>query len=113
MILLLFVVIVCKDPEVERKIDANLKAELIKLKKESNLEKQITILFRVNEELSELHHIVLKKNNVQIGANIGDIYTAKVPAKSVYNVAKLRFIDYVQGEKKLKVHQIDSTSVKD
>ena len=111
IVVILILLIGCKDPEVEKKIDANLKAELIKLKKTAQLDKQITILFKVNEELSDLHQIMLKKNGVKITANIGDIYTGKIPAKSVYSFAKMRFIDYIQGQKKLKSHPADSTSV--
>ncbi len=94
----------CKDPMVEKKIDLNLKTELIRLKKSSKLNEQITILFKVNEELTDIHHDVLNNNGVKIKTNIGNIYTATIPAKSVYNLAKIRFIDYVQGQKKYRIH---------
>lgn len=111
LFVLIFCIVRCKDPETEKKIDANLKAELIRLKNTSQLEQRITILFKVNEELTELHHAVLKKNGVEIGANIGHIYTGTIPAKSVYKFAKMRFVDYVQGKKILKAHPADSTSM--
>ena len=111
VLLLLIIFYGCKDLEVERKIDANLRAELIKLKKKSELDRPITILFKVNQELTELHYNILKESNVNINANIGNIYTATVVAKSVYSVAKLKFVDYVQGQKKFELHPTDSTSV--
>ena len=92
----------CKDPEVEKKIDPNLKSELMKLKEAKQLDNNITILFKVNEKLTEVHHIMLEKNNVVINANIGNIYTAVMPARSVYDFAKMRFVEYIQGQKRLK-----------
>jgi len=109
IILIFFVFVGCKDPEAERKIDATLKAELVQLKQTSEMKQPITVLFRVNEDLTELHHVVLKKNDVKIKANIGSIYTATLPAKSVYNLAKMRFVDYIQGQKKLKAMPADSS----
>ena len=100
----------CKDPRVEQKLDSKLKTNLIRLKETSQLNKRITILFRVNEELTDLHHVVLKKRGVKIRANIGDVYTATIPAKSIYGLAKMRFIDYIQGQMTLKTLQADSTS---
>ncbi|MBD3288088.1 hypothetical protein GF337_04735 [candidate division KSB1 bacterium] len=99
----------CKDPEIEKKIDPNLKSELIKLKKADQLDQNITILFKVNEQLTEVHHIMLEKNNVEISANIGNIYTAVIPANSIYDFAKMRFVDYIQGQKRLKT-QLDDES---
>lgn len=109
IIKILFLIVIfflngCKEPKVEQKIDPNLKAELIRLKKTSQLTRQITILFKVNEELTDLHYLILKKKGVKISANIGNIYTATIPAKSIYDLAKMRFIDYVQGQKRLKAH---------
>jgi len=103
----------CRDPEAEKKIDGNLRAQLVQYKQRKDLDKNIVILFKVNEDLSELHHEMLQKNSVNINANIGPIYTATVPAKNVYNLAKMRFITYIQSKSKLNAHQPDSTRIKD
>lgn len=104
----LILVTTCKDPEVEKKIDPNLKAELLKLKKTDQLDNNITILFKVNENLTEIHHIMLEKNNVVINANIGNIYTAVIPARSIYDFAKMRFVEHIQGQKRLKTQTNDA-----
>ena len=100
----------CKNPEVERKIDANLKAELVRLKETSNWDQQVTVVFKTNEELTVIHHDVLQQKGVTIEASIGNIYTASMPAKSVYSLARQKFIDYVQGQKTFQIHPVDSTS---
>ena len=109
ILLSIIVATTCKDPEVEKKIDPNLKSELIKLQKTGQLDQNITILFKVNEQLTDVHYIMLEKNNVEISAHIGNIYTAVIPARSVYDFAKMRFVDYIQGQKQLKT-QLDKES---
>jgi len=103
----------CKDPEIEKKIDAHLKAELMLLKKNSNLDKEVTILFKANETLTALHYAALEKLGVKITANIGDTYTANVSAKSLYDLAKLKFIDIIQGQKNFRMNPVDSDVKKD
>ena len=102
----------CRDKNAERKIDANLKTRLLQLKETNDLDKRVTILFRINEDLTELHHEVMENKGVEISTNIGSIYTATIPAKSIYGFAKMRFIDYIQGQTTLKTHPADSTSIK-
>ncbi len=110
VLIALTVAISCKDPEIEEKIDPGLKSELMKLKKSNQLDNNITILFKVNEKLTEVHHLMLEKNNVVINANIGNIYTAVIPARSIYDFAKMRFVEYIQGQKQLKTQADDQTN---
>lgn len=98
----------CKHPEAEKKIDAHLKAEILLLKKNSRLDDEITILFKTNESLTALHYVALEKMGVKISANIGDTYTANIAAKSLYDFAKLKFIDYIQGQKNFRMGPVDS-----
>ena len=102
----------CKDPKVIKKIDQSLRVELAQLKENSQMEKRIAVVFRVNEELTDLHHLVLERESVKIIAHIGDIFTGTVPAKNVYNVAKFRFVEYVQGQRTFRTAPIDSSDFK-
>lgn len=104
----LLMTLFCKDPEVERKIDAHLKLRVQNLKDTSQLEKTISIVFKSNEPLTDLHREVLKNNGIEIVANIGSIYTAKLPARSLYDLAKMRFVESIQGAREMKIHSIDS-----
>ncbi len=98
----------CKEPEVEKKIDAHLKLQVQNLKETSQLDKTISIVFKSNEQLSDLHHQVLENKGIEIVANIGSIYTAKLPARSLYDLAKMRFVESIQGSRKFKAHPVDS-----
>ena len=106
---LAFTVLTCKDPEAERKIDANLRMKIKTLDEGSQLDQTISIVFKSNEALTDLHREVLQKKGVQIVANIGQIYTAKLPACSLYDLAKMRFVESIQGSQELKIHPPDST----
>ncbi len=111
LLLLLSLFIGCRDSEAERKIDGNLKSELLRLKDKGQPDQRIAILFMINEELTDLHHEVLRQKGIEIKTNIGKIYTATIPAKSVYSFAKLRFIDSIQGQSMLKAFPADSSSI--
>ena len=84
----------CKDIETEKKIDPNFKIILQNLKDNSKLDQQISVVFKVNEDITDLHKRVLKNNKVKIIANIGHIYTASLPANKVYNLADAVIVDH-------------------
>lgn len=107
--ILIFTLLACKDPEAEKKIDANLRVEIKALDEGSQLDQTISIIFKSNEELTDLHREMLQKKGVQIVANMGQIYTAKLPARSLYDLAKMRFVDSIEGSNELKIHPPDST----
>jgi len=100
----------CKDIETEKKIDPDLKLRIKNLAKTSQLDQKLSIVFKVNEDITDLHRQVLQNNKVKIIANIGHIYTASVPANKIYNLAKMKFIDYVQSSKVKKNYPMDSTN---
>ena len=102
----------CKDPEVERKVDAHLRLQIEKLNKASQLDKTISIVFKSNEQLTDLHREVLQKKGIEIVANIGSIYTAKLPASSLYDLAKMKFVESIQGAREFKAHEVDSLKLK-
>jgi len=101
----------CKDIESEKKIDPGLRLHLKNQKTASQLNQPITIVFKVNEELSDLHIQVLRRKKVKIIANIGHIYTASLPKKTILALAKFKFVDYIQGSKKLKTTSKDTTEI--
>lgn len=98
----------CKDPEVERKIDPLLRLQLKNLKTSAQLENSISVVFKTNETLTDEHKTVLEKKGISITGNIGNIYTAKLPAKAVYELAKMRFTDSIQGSREMKAHPKDT-----
>lgn len=102
----------CKDPEVERKIDAHLRLQIKNLNEASQLDKTISIVFKSNEQLTDLHHQVLQNKGIEIVANIGPIYTAKLPAKSLYDLAKMKFVESIQGAREFKAQPVDSLKLK-
>ncbi len=106
---LVFALLSCKDPEAEKKIDANLRMKIKSLNEKSQLDQTISIVFKSTEALTDLHREVLQKKGVQIVANIGQIYTAKLPARSLYDLAKMQFVESIQGSRELKIQPPDST----
>lgn len=103
----------CRDSEAEQKIDGNLKSQLLHYKQKKELDKRIAILFKINEDLTKSHYEMLEDRGVEIDAKIGSIYTATVPAKQVYDLAKMRFITYIQGQSKSSIQRPDSTVTDD
>jgi len=103
-----FIFFACKDPGVEKKIDANLRLQLTTLKQTSQLDQNISVVFKTNEALTDLHKTVLQKQGINITANIGNIYTAKLPASSLYDLAKMKFVESIQGSRQVKIHPVDS-----
>jgi len=115
--LIIFLIVIgtfqsCNDPEVERKIDAHLRLQIKNLNEASQLDKTISIVFKSNEQLTDLHREVLKNKGIEIVANIGSIYTAKLPANSLYDLAKMKFVESIQGAREFKAHPVDSLKLK-
>lgn len=107
-LIVIFTILSCKDPEVERKIDAHLRLQIKTLQETSQLDKTLSIVFKSNEHLTDLHRDVLQKKGIEIIANIGYIYTAKLPARSLYDLAKMKFVVSIQGSREVKIHPVDS-----
>ena len=112
-VLLLFcsILFFCKDIESEKKIDPGLRLHIKNQQTASQLNRPIIIVFKVNEEITDLHLQVLRRNKVKIIANIGHIYTASLPARKIFDLAKMKFVDYIQGSKKLKATSRDTTKI--
>lgn len=99
----------CKDPEVERKIDAHLRMKMMTLKESSQSESTVAVVFKSSEALTEQHKLVLQKKGIRITAGIGNIYSATLPAKSIYDLAKMKFVESIQGSKEFQIPRPDST----
>ena len=108
MSILSAVLLMCKDPEVERKIDPYLRLQIKNLKATAQLENSISVVFKTNEQLTDEHKAVLEKKRILITSNIGNIYTAKLPASAAYDLAKMRFTESIQGSREMKSHPKDS-----
>lgn len=106
--ILIFIAISCKDPEIERKIDAHLRLQIKTLTASSQLDNNISIVFKTNEELTDEHKNVLQKQNINITANIGYIYTATLPARALYDLAKMRCVESIQGSRELTIQPPDT-----
>ena len=102
--------LVCKDPAVEQKIDPQLRLQLKNMKANSQLDNSISIVFKTNEQLTDAHKTVLEKKGILITGNIGNIYTAKLPARSLYDLAKMRFTESIQGSREMRAHPRDSST---
>ena len=100
----------CKeeDQETYQKVSPDLRANLIDIQKSGDPDKLITVVFRVNEDLTSLHYDFLKRKKIKILANIGPIFTASLPAKQVVELAKMKFVDHIQGERTFKATPRDS-----
>ena len=99
----------CKDIETEKKIDPNLKLRIKNLNETSQLDQKLSVVFKVNEEVTDLHRQLLRKNEIKIIANIGPIYTASLPARKIYDLAKMKFVDHIQSSREYKANPEDST----
>lgn len=113
LIVSLFVVLIsgCKEDEL-RKVDPELRLTLKSLKEKSQLDQQLSVMFKVNEDLTDLQLSILNKKEINIIANIGTIYTASLPAKRVIDLAKMKFVDAIQGAKQARLHSPDSIKSK-
>ncbi len=109
LLVLLIAVQSCRDPEVEQKVDADLRLQVKALHEQRQLDQTISVVFKSFEPLTDLHREVLKKQGIEIMANIGQIYTAKLPARSLYDLAKMRFVESIQGSRQLKIQPPDSS----
>ncbi|NOZ63099.1 MAG: hypothetical protein GXO74_15720 [Calditrichaeota bacterium] len=100
----------CKeeDQEAYQKVSPELRATLMNLEKTDERKKPITVVFRVNEDLTDLHYDVLKKKQIKILANIGPIFTASLPAERVVDLAKMKFVDHIRAERTFKATPRDS-----
>ncbi len=99
----------CKEEELSQKIDPTLLAALKSFDANSQRDQIISIVFKVNEPLTELHHSVLSRMKVKIIANIGPICTANLPAEKVVDLAKMKFVEYIQGSREFKTTPTDSS----
>ncbi len=106
--ILIFMLSSCKDPDMEKKIDARLRLQIKTLEESSQLDKNILIVFKTNVALTDLHKSVFQKKGIKIIANIGHIYTAKLPAKALYDLAKMKFVESIEGSREFKAHPSDS-----
>ncbi len=100
-LLLGFIFMDCNDPNANRKIDPYLKVIFENIVENSQTEKKIQIMFKINDELSEAHKKVLEKKGVILQANLGNICTASATMKSVYELAQLRFVTSIEASKEL------------
>jgi len=99
----------CKEVEIEKKIDPNLRLHLNNLKSASQLDQKITIIFKVNENITDSQHQVLRKHEIKVVSNIGHIYTASLPARKIPDLANMKFVEYIQSSKKFKTTTRDTT----
>lgn len=99
----------CKDPAVEKKIDAHLRRKMLVLKESAQSETSVAVVFKTSETLTEQHKIVLQKKGIHVMAGIGNIYSATLPAKSVYDLAKMKFVESIQGSKEFQIPPTDTT----
>ena len=99
----------CKEVEIEKKIDPSLRLYLKNQKETSQLDQHITIIFKVNEGINDSHVQVLGKNHIKIISNIGFIYTASLPARNILNLAKMKFVEYIERPQKFKTTTRDTT----
>jgi len=89
----------CRNPAAERKIDPYLKIKMAEMAGKNELDQKIPILFRVTDELTPTHKMVLQKKGIEIKANIAHIYTASATPKAIYDLAGLRFVDSIEASK--------------
>lgn len=101
----------CKDNEAEKKIGANLKFKIKQLYDSSKNDQILNVVLKSNETLTDFHKKVLQNKGVKILANIGNIYTASLPARLVYELAGMKFVDSIQSSKEVRTNSKDSVGV--
>jgi predicted methyltransferase len=105
----IFILTQCKDPAVEKKIDAHLRMKMMTLKQSAQAEATVAVVFKASETLTESHKMVLQKKGIHVTAGIGNIYSATLPANKIYDLAKMRFVESIQGSKEFQIPLTDST----
>lgn len=107
-VFLTMVFLSCKDEDFEKKVDPALKLQLKHLNESSRLDENIAVVFKVTEPLTDAHEAFLKEKKIKIAAHIGPIYTASVPARTIYDLSKMKFIETIQSSRTLKTTPADS-----
>jgi hypothetical protein len=100
-ILIGLVLLRCNDPNANRKIDPYLKVIIENMVENSQTDKKIQLIFKINDELSDAHKKVLEKKGITLQATLGNICTASATMKSVYELAQLRFVTSIEPSKEL------------
>ncbi len=84
----------------EGKIDPSLLIEIEKLKSEQQPDREIDVLIRTQKEINNLERAAIEKKDGKIGSVIGDILTARIPARAISEIAGLEFIVYIEKSKR-------------
>jgi|SaaInl4_135m_RNA_FD_contig_21_1324126_length_645_multi_6_in_0_out_0_2 hypothetical protein len=89
----------CKeeDPQVINKLDPLLKQQVDRL--EGTM---LSVILRVDEELTDDQNAVLSRHGVIVQSHIGTIYVCQIPLKAMLPVARESFVARLEAPKELK-----------
>jgi hypothetical protein len=98
----------CKEAGIEKKFDPNLRLKLRNMSQVAPSDQSILIVFKMNEKITDKHKEIFEQNGVHLIANIGQICTANVPAQKIIDLAKMKFVDYIQSSRNFETASSDS-----
>ena len=111
LLLLLPIITVCNgdniddnkyiDKTILNKIDPMIKKKCNDLKKEDKLDNELNLIIKTKETLTTDERQELEDLGVIIHTVVGNIFTSKTPAKSVWNIASLDYIIRIELAKKV------------
>ena len=82
------------------KIDPALKMEVDRLIKEDQGDQPVEVIIRSRSEMEPAQRAVIEQKGGILGAIIGDVSSARIPAQSVSEIAGLEWIVYLEKPKK-------------
>ena len=96
----LVLVLGCRpDQEAEKKIDPYLKMWMQELTEEQRYAEVVTILFKINDELTENHYAWMRKNGILLKAQMESLCAAQTNAIGIYLLARQRFVNEITPSK--------------
>ncbi|MCK5738141.1 hypothetical protein KAH55_03125 [bacterium] len=87
------------DPDAEKKIDPYLKIWIQELTEAERRTEVVSVLFKINDDLTENHYAWFRNNGVEIKAQIDLLCAAQTNVIGIYKLASQRFVIQVAPSK--------------
>lgn len=87
------------DPEAEKKINPYLKIWMQELTETERQTEVISVLFKINDDLTENHYAWFRNNGIEIKAQIDLLCAAQTNAIGIYKLSSQRFVINVAPSK--------------
>lgn len=83
----------------QQKIDSGLMMTLQKLEQSQHSQQAIHVLVQTRGEINATQRTALERKGAKIGSVLGDVLTATVPARVIFEIARLDFVIHIEMSK--------------